>query len=197
MHLLWRLKNAPRVIQPEQYVPAPVPVYNPPVYNPPPTEIPVAPSASTTLFPINAPTVCAADLDTVLRGKLAGKGSLFLAAANRWKIDPVLMVAISAHETGRGTSEKVQKLNNPGGLMEGGKVFLKFETLEAGIEHMAERLRKRYYDCGLTTAKTIQPKYCPVGASNDPTGLNSHWLTGVEKFYKEILANRLPQYAKI
>ncbi|HHP8973516.1 TPA: M23 family metallopeptidase, partial [Listeria monocytogenes] len=39
---------------------------------------------------------------------------------------------------------------------------------------------------GLTTPETIQPKYCPVGASNDPTGLNNNWLTTVNFFLDEL-----------
>ena len=27
-------------------------------------------------------------------------------------------------------------------------------------------------------------RYCPVGADNDPNGLNNHWINNVEEFYK-------------
>jgi len=31
----------------------------------------------------------------------------------------------------------------------------------------------------------LQKSYCPIGAKNDPTGLNQHWTKGVRYFYGE------------
>ena len=39
---------------------------------------------------------------------------------------------------------------------------------------------------GLNTLETIQPKYCPIGAKNDPNGLNKNWLGGVNKIYESL-----------
>jgi len=36
-------------------------------------------------------------------------------------------------------------------------------------------------------------KYCPIGADNDPTGLNAHWVKNVTYFYKKHLIN-IPRY---
>src|SRR5438093_146165 len=44
----------------------------------------------------------AAQLDTVLGGKLQGKGQAFADSAARNNIDPKLLAAISMHETGNG-----------------------------------------------------------------------------------------------
>ncbi len=30
-------------------------------------------------------------------------------------------------------------------------------------------------------------KYCPIGASNDPKGLNKNWIPNVRRFYKEFI----------
>lgn len=192
-HLLWRLNNMPENKQ-KYYNPAPkihhqeeIPVE---IFSPAIKE--AEKEVKSSLFPI----VCPADLNTVLKGKLAGKGDLFLKAANKWKIDPILLTAISCHETGQGTSPRVYKQNNPGGLMIGGKTFITYQNIETGIDNMAERIQKNYYAYGLKTAETIQPKYCPIGAANDPKGINKHWLTGVKKFIKIINDNKLPQYAK-
>lgn len=32
-------------------------------------------------------------------------------------------------------------------------------------------------------------KYAPIGADNDPTGLNAHWVGNVSRFYRESLKN--------
>jgi len=32
----------------------------------------------------------------------------------------------------------------------------------------------------------LSSKYCPVGASNDPTGLNRNWLRNVRYFYERL-----------
>lgn len=193
-HLLWRLNNLPKINQPQQYYPAsemPVPVVQPTIPVQQPQSKPDDKPAS--LFP----TVCPEDLNVVLKGKLAGKGHLFLAAANKWKIDPILLTAISAHETGQGTSPRVYKQNNPGGLMIGGKTFITYPDIETGIDNMAERIRKNYYAYGLTTPETIQPKYCPIGAANDPKNLNRNWLTGVKMYIKMINDQKLPQYVTL
>ena len=33
-------------------------------------------------------------------------------------------------------------------------------------------------------SKFLADRYCPIGASNDPTGLNKHWLGNVRHFYE-------------
>jgi len=35
--------------------------------------------------------------------------------------------------------------------------------------------------------KFLGARYCPVGADNDPTGLNKHWIKNVTKFRKKFL----------
>jgi len=35
--------------------------------------------------------------------------------------------------------------------------------------------------------KFLGARYCPVGADNDPTGLNKHWIKNVSKFRKKFL----------
>ena len=48
-------------------------------------------------------------------------------------------------------------------------------------------LKYNYFDIGLDTLEKIQPKYCPIGAANDPTGLNKYWLSGTQKKYNELI----------
>ncbi|MBF2612551.1 peptidase M23 [Listeria monocytogenes] len=119
------------------------------------------------------------------KGVFKGHAKDFFEYGSKYDVDPALVVAICMSETGRGTSAAVVKRNNPGGLMGNGGGF-SFDTLKQGIEAMIENLSRNYIKMGLTTPETIQPKYCPVGASNDPTGLNSNWLITVNFFLDEL-----------
>jgi D-alanyl-D-alanine carboxypeptidase/Mannosyl-glycoprotein endo-beta-N-acetylglucosaminidase len=127
-------------------------------------------------------------VSNVLEGRLAGKEDVFQAAANKHGVDAALLMAIAQHETGRGTSAAVNDKNNPGGMMDAATDWAeikKFASLDEGIDAMAANLKEKYIDQGLTTIEQIQKKYAPVGATNDPRGLNKDWVSGVSKFYEE------------
>lgn len=106
--------------------------------------------------------------------------------ADKYEIDWKMAVAISKHETGQYTSYAFKTLNNVGGLMywDGKKSSLQsFNSLEKGIEKYISNLKYNYYDMGLDTIEEIQKKYAPIGAANDPNGLNNYWVSGVTKYY--------------
>lgn len=63
-----------------------------------------------------------------------------------------------------------------------------FSSLDEGIDFFVRNLKNNYIDMGLTSIETIQPKYAPVGATNDPNNLNSYWVNGVTKYYNELEA---------
>lgn len=86
------------------------------------------------------------------------------------------------HETGNGTSSAANSKFNVGGMM-GKNGLMKFGSIAEGIDAMASNLKRLYYDKGLTTIEQIQRKYAPVGAANDPNGLNKNWISGVSKYY--------------
>ncbi|EQC0753560.1 peptidoglycan DD-metalloendopeptidase family protein [Listeria innocua] len=134
-----------------------------------------------------AGTMTEESLEKYLEDKGAFKGHAkdFFEYCTKYDVDVALVVAICMAETGRGTSKAVVERNNPGGLMGNGGGFT-FDTLEKGIEAMIENLSRNYIKLGLTTPEKIQPKYCPVGASNDPGGLNVYWLTTVNFFLEEL-----------
>lgn len=97
-------------------------------------------------------------------------------------MDPALVKAIIAHETGDMTSNAAKNKYNFGGIM--GKDGLRtYDSPEAGIEAVAKLLATDRYR-GKTIAQ-IGAIYAPVGASNDPNGLNNHWVQGVMKFYNQ------------
>ena len=99
-------------------------------------------------------------------------------------IDWKMAVAISKWETGSWTSNIYNNKNNVGGMYCRG--FISYGSLDEGIEAFVSNLKRNYYDMGLNTIEKIGSKYCPVGASNDPTGLNKNWVPGVTKFYQEL-----------
>ena len=99
----------------------------------------------------------------------------------------LISIAISKWETGNYTSQAFLKRNNVGGMM-CSSGLISYSTLEDGILAFVTNLKYNYFDIGLTTLELIQPKYCPIGAKNDPQGLNKNWLTGTNKMYKELTA---------
>lgn len=119
-------------------------------------------------------------LENILGGKLSGTASHFINAGKKYDLDPNLLSAIAIHETGNGTSRAANEKNNVAGMM--GKNGLRsYESVEESIFDMARNLRQNYVDQGRTTVAAIGAKYAPVGATNDPTGLNNHWVTGVNR----------------
>lgn len=99
-----------------------------------------------------------------------------------------MAVAISKHETGNYTSNAFKNKNNLGGIFRGGQLAT-FESLEEGINEFIKLLKNSYFDKGLNTIEKIGNVYCPVGASNDPTGVNVHWIPTVTKYYNELINN--------
>lgn len=107
--------------------------------------------------------------------------------AQDYGVDWRLAVAISMHETWDYTSYIFKHQNNVGGMWNGMKgEFYSYDTLDDGIDAYISNLKTNYYDEGRTTIETIQPKYAPIGAKNDPNDLNSNWIPGVTRRYKEL-----------
>ena len=97
----------------------------------------------------------------------------------------LIVVSISRHETGNWTSKAFNNNNNFGGIMTNNATQIKnYETYEEGLNDFVSILKKYYFDLGLNTIEQIGAKYCPIGAKNDPNGLNKHWVGGVSTFYQ-------------
>lgn len=67
-----------------------------------------------------------------------------------------------------------------------GKGQQSFASIDEGIYALASLLRRAYISQGLTSIEQIQQKYAPVGAGNDPRGLNNYWVSGVRGYYKKL-----------
>ena len=120
------------------------------------------------------------------KGALAGKGSAIVEAAKKYGIDPKLLGAIVANESGWGTSSASKNKNNLSGTMDSSGMNLKqFDSVEDCLDYTAKNLKNNYIDEGRTTISSIGAKYCPVGAANDPTGMNSGWVPTVSSIYNQ------------
>lgn len=109
---------------------------------------------------------------------LAGNGAVFVREGLANDIDPRLLVAIAAQETMLGTYGPSQAIRNPFGLGPG----IEFAEWSEAIA-MAARTLGNYADDGLVTVSAMGARWAPVGASNDPTGLNGGWPAGVGTFF--------------
>lgn len=122
------------------------------------------------------------NLNSNLKGKLSNVGAAFIEAGRKYNINPKLLASIAMHETGNGTSRAANEKNNIAGMM-GKNGLRQYDSVEESVFDMARNLRKNYLDKGLDTIAKIGAKYAPVGATNDPTGLNNHWVKGVNNFF--------------
>ncbi|MDQ0199558.1 glucosaminidase domain-containing protein [Neobacillus ginsengisoli] len=124
-------------------------------------------------------------IDQVLNGKLKGMGKTFVQAGQQFNIDPALLAAIAQHETGNGQSNAARQKNNIAGMM-GVNGLKSYSSIEQSIMDMAHNISKNYLGSGLHTISMIGSKYAPIGAENDPIGLNNHWVTGVTKYFDQL-----------
>lgn len=124
----------------------------------------------------------AAGIDAMLAragSPLAGEGRTFVAEGLHAGIDPRALVAIAAHETLLLTYGPAQAIRNPFGLGPG----LAFASQGAAIARAAQTLAGYYLPEGRDTLAAIGAKWAPIGAANDPSGLNQNWTGGVGAYY--------------
>lgn len=127
----------------------------------------------------------AADLNKELKGVLANKGKKFLELQKKYGISASVLAAIAMHESANGTSNAAKTKNNVAGIMTAESNWTElatFNSVDECLEAMAKNLKNNYADKGLVTISQIHAKYCPIGAENDPTGLNKNWGNGVASF---------------
>lgn len=148
------------------------------------TPAPVSITSPNAALTCVAPTDASA-IDAVLAAAgspLTGDGATFVSAGTAADIDPRALVAIAAHETILATYGPSQGIQNPFGLGPG----MSFTTYADAIRFAASTLRTGYLDEGRLTLGPIGAKWAPIGASNDPTDLNSAWESGVSGYYIDL-----------
>ncbi len=124
----------------------------------------------------------AAGIDAMLArasSPLAGEGATFVDESLAAGIDPRALVAIAAHETMLETYGPSQSINNAFGLGPG----IAFASERDAIARAARTLAELYLPEGRTTLETIGSKWAPIGAANDPAGLNRNWTRGVGTYF--------------
>jgi cell wall-associated NlpC family hydrolase len=120
-------------------------------------------------------------------GVFKNSGDSFAKIAKAKGIDPVIMAAIAFHETAYGTSNAVVNKNNPGGLMNpNGSGLFVFSSVDEGLESLGKTLHNRILKDGKNTIEKLGSVYAPVGAANDPTGLNNHWVPNITKIVQNL-----------
>ena len=70
-----------------------------------------------------------------------------------------------------------------------GSTVISYPTIEAGIDATAATLHNLVVERQLSTVEKLGSVYCPVGAANDPTGLNASWVPSVKKTMLEFGAD--------
>ncbi len=111
---------------------------------------------------------------------MKGKGQKLIDEARKNNLCPIFFAAVCAHESDIGKSYLSRQNNNVFGTFIKGK-YHTFESVDKSIEYAAKSLgRSKLYAGGDNwTILGIQQTYCPVGAGNDPKGINKFWLGGV------------------
>lgn len=155
----------------------------------------VAISAS---YDVSRPAVVDADqLNRHLSGVLKNKGQLIIEQCYKLRVCPVFVCGVLIHESGNGSSAFSRNKNNVAGIYDGKrKTYVNFDSVDQCIIKTISLLASHNYAGGKRkTVGEIQKYYCPVGAANDPKGINSHWLGGVLKWMKVVAEDENTYYA--
>ena len=144
-------------------------------------------TATTTTAASGASPVTGAQLDAYMAKKnpgspLIGMGDVFVREGEANGIDPRALVSIARAESSLGSDPGARARNNAFGWGPNQT----FAGWQDNIATVARGLKAGYLDEGRVTLAQIQAKYCPVGAANDPTGLNSNWLRNTTAIYAEM-----------
>jgi hypothetical protein len=112
----------------------------------------------------NVRTFRAIDPDRLDAKVPRGFGRVFVEAGRRNNIDPLILAAISAHESGAWKSRAARLKHNWMGLMARGGPK-RFATPEASIFYAAELLNRKPFK-GRSTLASIAPIYCATNPAN-------------------------------
>lgn len=125
-------------------------------------------------------------IDSYLAAKsspLAGQGAAFVAHAGSVGLDPRALVAISGAESSFATYGPSQLIHNPFGLGPH-RVYPSWEeSIGAAARNLGGHL---YLGAGRVTIGQISGTWAPIGAANDPTGVNGNWTRNVSRYYAEM-----------
>lgn len=131
---------------------------------------------------ITGGTLSRAKFESTFKGTaLEGKYDAIVVTAKGNNVPADLFAAVVAHETGRGRNVKG---NNIAGVMDsetGFRTKKGYATLDDGIAAAGRVVGSNYRKAGGDIDK-MGARYAPIGAANDPAGLNKNWAGGVRSF---------------
>lgn len=111
---------------------------------------------------------------------LAPLSGVFVAVADKYKLDYKLLPSIAMQESNGGKKLIADSYNPFGYGIYGGQVK-KFNTFEEAIERVGQGLKEDYLDQGLNTPQKIMPKYTPPSVA-----LGGIWAKSVTSFMEEL-----------
>jgi hypothetical protein len=137
---------------------------------------------ASTAAPADAGTLDDWMADQVPSSPLVGLGAVFVREGERNGVDARALVAIAMHESVLGTAGSGAGVHNAFGW----GPAIAFPSWEANIATVARGLAQGYLARGRDTLAEIQPVWAPVGATNDPAGLNAAWTEAVGRYYEDL-----------
>ena len=160
------------------------------------TNTPTTPTADYGNYNFNVATTkyegSARDLNKHLDGVLKGKGKTLLKLQEKYGINAAFLAALVNHESANGKSNAAQNKNNVAGIMSAESNFTElrtFKNVDECLEYLAKLLSESYVSQGLVTISQIHSKYCPIGAQNDPNGLNANWGSSINALTNRYMAD--------
>jgi hypothetical protein len=128
--------------------------------------------------------------ESALPAPLRKYASSFVEQGTKYGVDPALLAAISMHETANGKSSAFRNKNNAMGVSNASGP-IQMGSVEASIEKMANLLGKGINQgkgpyANAKSIEDIAKRYAPIGAGNDPRGLNKYWTNGVSSNYEKL-----------
>jgi hypothetical protein len=139
-------------------------------------------SARAATSPVDAAALDEWMADEVPGSPLVGLAPVFVTEGVRNGIDPRVLVAIARHESVLGTEGSGAGIYNAFGW----GPAIPFASWQDNIAAVARGLATGYVGRGRDTLAEIQPIWAPIGAANDPGGLNSAWLDAVGRSYSDL-----------
>lgn len=140
------------------------------------------------------PEVLEKALDNILKdnSKLKGTAKDFIEKGKQYNVDPLILIAISMHESARGLSTPAALMrNNIGGICDNEKTRKKhkwvsktFDSVQDCIDTMAQTLSS-YAKNGRTTIKDLPPLK-PGGKGYCEYSARDKWISKIISFAKEV-----------
>ena len=110
----------------------------------------------------------------------------YLDAAKAYGLNPRFLAAVSAFETGGGTSRAFREKNNAMGISDSSGPVAMPSVRDSIFKQAATLARANGPYAGADTIEQIAAIYAPPGASNDPNGTNGQWAQGVKSWLAKL-----------